>query len=222
MQDEQLEQLTVNEELTQDTTEEVTEETTEEITEEVNVEDLIREETDSQLESVATRKFPKITAERLFIAASLVISILSLTLYARRPEPASWQRSIIVEENEAYSEFGNLIHNELAFELGDKVNLRRINIRIIDAIDKVSAEIVFFPQESIRSFAQDCRTVLDVMSRQDLIYDEITFIAQDTLTHIRADLSGVFNMDITVEEIMAITFYFGEIEIIEDIQDIHL
>ncbi|MCL1881420.1 MAG: hypothetical protein FWF76_04510 [Oscillospiraceae bacterium] len=147
------------------------------------------------------------------------------------------QGQLYVEDGSVNQMLGNLIGRDLNRLLTDDVNLQEINVRVeihgsedsnsltsvsnIDAdTDNVTAEIVFFPQNSIAEFAEDVYVVLQVMNEQaayqGFVYDNITFVARDTLTHIQAVVSGRLSEEITVEEIITITRFFGEIEVSED------
>jgi hypothetical protein len=110
------------------------------------------------------------------------------------------------------------LRNELARKLPDELNVR--NITVLSGSDGVTAEVVFFPQTDIRGFARDCRAVLNVMATQNVTYDEIVFTAVDSFTNIRAELSGRFSMDISIDEIIAITHFFGIIEGAGDVEDL--
>ena len=200
--------------------------------EEVNVEALAaaeeEEESESQPEIVVSRKIPY----NLIISISaLVIALVAFIFSMVKTELTIGQGKLIVEGGIVNEMLSNMIRNDLDLRIkagstgASRVRLRDINIQVvlygyndymrvsdIKDTDKVSAEIVFFPQESVERFAEDCHAVLGVMKQSEVEYDEITFIATDTLTEIYAVVSGRYSMDISVEEIMDITIYFGEVK----------
>jgi hypothetical protein len=150
------------------------------------------------------------------VIASLIIAVAALivAIMAMNREP-----NLVVDMSGA----SDPLKTELVAKLPEDINVRNINIS--STADSVRAQIVFFPQGSIEEFAGDCRRVLDIMKQQNVVYDEISFMATDSLSNIFADLSGRFSMDITVDEIIAITYYFRvyvseAAEDNEDIQDI--
>jgi hypothetical protein len=195
---------------------ELIEEMTEELTEEVDVSELARDE--SEVKSESAVKLGAITEklrlnlnwQQYVSVAALIIAVTAL-IFAVTGRGAEQVR-------EEKGSSAHHLRNELAEMIPPSVNLR--NIYITSYSDRVTAEILFFPQRRIESFALDVRTVLDAMLFQDVVYDEIVFRAEDSLNYIRADLSGRFSMDISVEEIIAITVYAAEIELLDDIKDI--
>jgi len=177
--------------------------------EEVDLSDLLGSESES--ESEGESKGFNIADYHLHISiAGVIIAIIALV-------------AAIIGFNQA-DEFAerprseSSLRNELSRKIPDDVRVR--NITVLSTDDSVTATITFFPQSSIYNFAADCRAVLDVMKSQNAVYDEILFIAEDAFTKIRAEVSGRFSMDITVEEIVKITHYFGLVEDSPDITDI--
>ncbi|MCL2036721.1 MAG: hypothetical protein FWG83_04965 [Oscillospiraceae bacterium] len=246
MREREEEQLTLMEELLAEGVEAVAtlkekENEKEEISEEINVLELIQseiQEEEQETIQLVPKTFLGLVKELkqhrqlLLSLFALVIAIIALAVAIGN----SGRNFDLPEEGGTANEMlGNLIRNELAAGIPDDVNLREVNVQVIihgrdgkhysrirdiRDTDRVSAKIVFFPQENIHDFAQDCRKVLDVMKEQNVVYDEISFASQNAFTNISAELSGRFTIDITVDELISITYYHGRVEVIEDIQDI--
>jgi hypothetical protein len=215
---------------------------TEEAVEEVNVIDLIQEEVGRKLNEVVNAQETQIAEAAveiakpvkqilnrglIIVAVTFVIAIAALIFSIAKTDLTIGQGELFVESGIVNEMLGNLIRNDLAAKIPDEINIRDISIRVVlyghDAenyyrvshisdSDSVSAEIVFFPQESVEAFARNCRAMLDVMAEQSVVYDKISFVGEDRRTIIHADLSGRFSLGLSVEEIMDITFYFGEID----------
>jgi len=180
---------------------------------------------------VADTKFRIIFAVAV---TAIVLSVAALVFSIAKTDLKIGQGELFVKSGVVNEMLGNLIRNDLAARAPDDVDIREINIQVVlyggDAedseryskvadigdTDSISAEVVFFPQENIADFAHDCRAILDVMKEQaqeqGIVYEQISFVAKDALTSINAELSGRFSMDISVKEIAAISFYFGEID----------
>ncbi|MCL1788781.1 MAG: hypothetical protein FWG33_00300 [Oscillospiraceae bacterium] len=205
-----------------------------EIVEEVNIAALVAEE-ESEIPSETAANPPetvkrKISFGLIFALAAVVIATAALIFSLAKTDLTIGQGELFVQGGIVNELLGNLIRNDLAAKVPEEVNVRGINIKVIlygsdesetaryakvsdiGESDSVSAEIVFFPQESVEAFARDCRAMLDIMTESDIVYDEISFLGEDRRTAIHADLSGRFSMDISIEEIMDITFYFGEVD----------
>jgi hypothetical protein len=183
-----------------------------------------------------------------FILASICIAVAvaALIVSLAKTELTIGQGELYVEGGVVNEMLGNLIRNDLAARLPREVNVRDVKIKVvlyggensesyskvsdIGDTDTVSAEVMLMPRDGIMAFSEDVRIVLDVMqaqsAEQGIVYDEIMFVAEDALTRVHAELSGRFSMDISVDEIAAITYYFGDVDLdwenddIEDIEDI--
>jgi len=243
MQEEQLkieEKVEIEEPITELPEESSTEDVVGEI-EVVNVEKLITEE-DAGHDVLGVPQEeptkPKLPLTLILTITSLAIAIAALIFSIAKTDLKIGQGELYVQSGVVNEMLGNLIRNDLAARLNTSnraLNIREIDIKVvlygenaesysqvsnISETDSVSAEIVFFPQGNIEEFAEDCRKVLGIMAQQEVAYDKIMFKAEDALTSVKAELSGKFSMNISVEEIMAITFYFGEIELPWEINDI--
>jgi hypothetical protein len=160
-----------------------------------------------------------------------MISLIALVVSLARTELTIGQGQLYIEDASVNRMLGNLLQNDLGRLVPNSVGVREINVRVeihsgaeditrvsdISDVDTVTAEVVFFPQGSVAEFAADVRRVLDIMAEQSevhgFVYDEIRFVARDTLTNISVTVSGRFTPNITVAEIAAITDYFGEIDV---------
>jgi hypothetical protein len=176
-----------------------------------------------------------ITPERVMMFSALLLSIAALVFAVSRTELTIGQGQLYIEDASVNEMLGNLLQNDLAAAIPNSVGVRDISVRveihggseptrvsdICSDVDRVTAQVVFFPQRSVAEFAADVRRVLDVMlaqSRQhDFEYDEIEFVARDTLTNIRATLSARLSPAITAEQIASITYYFGEIAVTQGV-----
>lgn len=166
----------------------------------------------------------------------IVLSVLAIAVSVAALIFSISKTNLVIGQGELYVQggvvnelLGNLIRNDLAENVPENVNVRKITIKVtlygvdgsededyslyskvsdISDSDSVEAEIVFFPQNSVRDFAEDCRKMLDVMSDGEIVYDKILFMGENRSTSITAELSGRFSMNATVEDIMDITFYF--------------
>jgi hypothetical protein len=169
-------------------------------------------------------------------ALALLLSIAALIISFAKTDLAIGQGELYVKSGIVNELLGNLIRNDIAKKIPSGINIKEINIQVIlygndgenyskvsdiTDSDSVSAEIIFLPKGNVENFATDCRAVLDVMAAQDVVYDKITFVSKDSFTNIKAELSGRFAMDISVKDLIAITYYFGEVEVYEDIDDIN-
>ncbi|MCL1866560.1 MAG: hypothetical protein FWF82_04050 [Oscillospiraceae bacterium] len=216
----------------------------EEITEKINVLDLLDDESEKEHEnfgngvkvSVLLNRFTVSNNLLLILTSlSLIIAIVAVVMSVNANRFTSDNGDVPVKGGMVYEQLGNVIRNELAVLIPDKVRIREIKVKVviygdesvrygsvrdIRESDSVSAEIVFFPQKDVESFAEDCRAVLDAMMLQDLVYDSITFSAKNVYTSIKAELSGRFGMDISVKDLKSITYYYGQTEVLEDIDDI--
>ncbi|MCL2071037.1 MAG: hypothetical protein FWH07_02250 [Oscillospiraceae bacterium] len=200
----------------------------EEITEEVDVVELAEQAIQPEL--VVSRNSP---LALILAIVSIAIALAALIFSVIKTELTIGQGELFVESGVVNEMLGNLIRNDLSEKIPDNVSVRDINIRVvlfgrtesdyshspyskvsdIGESDSVFAQVVFFPQESVEAFARDCRAVLDIMAESGVIYDEILFTGEDRSTAIHAEISGRFSADISVEQIMDITFYFGEIAV---------
>ena len=196
-----------------------------EVTERVDVLALARAETNSAPPPKKAKG--AFSFSLLFAIVALVFATVALVFSVAKTNLIIGQGELYVQDGVVNELLGNLIRNDLSSKIPSEVNVREINIKVtlygnssenyskvsdITDSDSVFAEIVFFPQGSVEAFARDCRAMLDVMTTSGVIYDEIIFIGEDRSTSITAKLSGRLSADITVEEIMDVTFYFGEID----------
>lgn len=183
--------------------------------------------------SVADLLLKHLTFERATMIAAFVLSIVALTVSLARTELTIGQGHLFLEDASVNKMLGNLLQNDLGRQIPDNVNLRELSVRVeihcdenesgpskvsdIGDADVVTAEVVFMPQTRIVDFAEDVRSVLDVMLEQsakhEFEYDTIVFSARDTLTNMEVTLSGRYSKSITTEEIAALTYYFGEIDV---------
>jgi hypothetical protein len=185
----------------------------------------------------ADRILNLLTIERILPVTALLISIIALTFALGRTELTIGQGDLFIEDASVNQMLGNLLESDLSRRLSGEIEIREINIRveihctadpenpdaprsvsdINSEVDRVTAELLFFPQSSVADFAADVREVLDAIAEQSqqhgFVYDEIVFTARDMLTNITATASGRHSLDITVAQIAAITFYFGEIDV---------
>ena len=74
-------------------------------------------------------------------------------------------------------------------------------------------------QKSVTEFASDCHRILGQLSETDYLFKKITFEADDSINHFSAELDGMYQLDLTVQQIASITNFFGS-QIEEDIADV--
>ncbi|MDR0222958.1 MAG: hypothetical protein LBI38_05445 [Oscillospiraceae bacterium] len=179
-------------------------------------------------------------ASRVFIngggaVLAVIIAAVALAVSLAKTELTIAQGELFVESGSVNKRLENLIKDDIAKKLPGNLKLRDISVTVelngenlsdyrgvssMGAADGVSATVVFIPQESVSRFAEDCRAVLDVMKGQGLAYDDVVFTAEDSFTKIRVKLNGRFNMDISKDDIIRLTYYFGSVDAGEDIPDL--
>jgi len=175
-----------------------------------------------------------IVASGITAAVALIVSVASIFLSLAKTDLTIGQGELYIESGSVNRKLENLLRDDLAKQT-TSLRIRNITITIqlngndmevyqrvsdIGAGDSVSAHIEFHPQAGLSQFAGDCRTVLDVMAEQGVTYDDIIFTAESNFIRMRAEINGRFDMDITENELMNITYYFGDIDLGQDIPDI--
>lgn len=74
-------------------------------------------------------------------------------------------------------------------------------------------------QRSVMQFASDCHEILGQLAETDYLFKTITFEADDNINHFSAELDGMYQLDLTVQQIMQITNFFGSY-IEDDVTDV--
>ena len=86
--------------------------------------------------------------------------------------------------------------------------------------DSLSIRINFeTSQKSVTEFASDCHRILGQLSETDYLFKKISFEADDSINHFSAQLDGMYQLDLTVQQIASMTNFFGS-SIEEDIADV--
>ncbi|MCL2634772.1 MAG: hypothetical protein FWD34_09705 [Oscillospiraceae bacterium] len=210
---------------------ESTDELIEELNEEISVLELI--EITEPEPQVSRPQFSIMRYYRLIVLAAIALSlILSITalitaINSSNTVYISEDGQVTTIGGNTQKRFENSIKSELSGKIPNDIRVKDIVITVelngrdlsrykrltdLEEGDRIIVSVEFIPQRSVAQFAKDCRAVLDIMEAQGIEYDDITFFSEGAYTKMRVDFNGKFRMDITEEELISLTYYFGEIE----------